>query len=109
MENIDVLISLVEKRPLMFIESKRIDYLYYLLIGYLAGKGDQKTDIDRYFHSRFFHWSLQWVRNNINTNYDLHGIYWYYIYKDNTKNEEEALNLFFRVCKIFFLEYYSNH
>ena len=39
--------------------------------------------------------------------YKRHSFCWYQIYKDVTKNDDEAIELFFKLCKLFFKEYHN--
>ena len=107
MINIEEFIESIEKRPLMYLDQKKIDYLYYYLVGYLYKENDCNDDVDNWFRHHFENWTLIWVKNNIDIDYKRHSFCWYQIYKDVTKNDDEAIELFFKLCKLFFKEYHN--
>ncbi|MBD5471844.1 MAG: hypothetical protein HDR20_02755 [Lachnospiraceae bacterium] len=99
-------INAVQNRPLMYVEEIRMDYIYYLVIGYLGSNLVNKRDYcaDLEFKRCFDNWLLEWVRKNVDKNYECHGFIWYKILIDVTKSEKEAVELFFNLSTKFFLE-----
>ena len=107
--NIEEFIRAIQKRPLMYIEALRIEYIYHLLTGFHLSNVSNKNynDVDRCFHSFFKKWILQWIRKNKNPDYDVESFYWHHFIKDITESEEEAVELFFQLSEQFFEEYHS--
>ena len=102
--NIKEYLSAVQNRPCMFLEEERLDYLYHLIIGYVgsnsANGNNSKEDLK--FISYFSRWLLAWVRNHVNHNYEPKTMIWYHTIKDVTSSENEAIDLFFKLCDEFF-------
>lgn len=105
--NVKELISGIQKRPLMYVEEERLDYIFYLILGHVASNlmngSNDKEDIK--FNSFFERWLLGWVRRNVDKKYKLRDIWWWHhIIKDVTNSEKEATELFYRLCEEFFQE-----
>lgn len=98
-------IAAIQNRPKMFVEEVRLDYLYYLIFGYLGSNlMKEYSDIDEKFSAHFYNYVLEWVRKNVDENYERNSFFWYHIIRDVTNTEEEAVDLFFMLCEIFFEE-----
>lgn len=98
-------IAAIQNRPKMFVEEIRLDYLYYLIWGYLGSnlmKG--YSGIDEKFQAHFYNYVLEWVRKNVDENYERNSFFWYHIIRDVTNTEEEAVDLFFKLSEKFFEE-----
>ena len=107
--NIEEFILCVEKKPLMYVEKVRIDYIYYLIKGYLGGCLDKKQNIDVAFHSKFYQWVLKWINDNTQKNFDKRAsFHWHNILTEISTDEKEAVELFFKLSKQFFEEYRKN-
>ena len=104
-------IHVVQSRPLMYVEEIRMDYIYYLVIGYLGSNLVNKRDysVDLEFKRHFDNWLIEWVRKNVDKNYEYHGFIWYKILIDVTKSEREAVELFFSLSEKFFSEINVNN
>lgn len=104
--NIKEFISAIQKRPKMYVEEVRLDYIYYLVIGYLGSNliNESGCSIDRKFKAHFSNWVLEWVRKNVDESYERKSFFWYQILNDVTSNENEATDLFFKLSNIFFQE-----
>ena len=102
--NIKEYLSAVQNRPRMYLEEERLDYLYHLILGYvgsnLANEKNYKEDLK--FVSYFSRWLLAWVRSHMNQNYEPKTMIWYHAIKDVTSSENEAIELFFKLCDEFF-------
>lgn len=107
MMNIKEFIISVRNRPQMYIEEIRLDYIYYLVIGFLGSNLINKDSciIDQNFKSHFFKWVLKWVKKNVDKEYEQKSFFWYHIFNEITSNEEEAVELFFNLCDEFFEEF----
>ena len=96
MMNIKDFINAIQNRPKMYVEELRLDYIYYIIIGFLGSNLMNKN----YFPN----WLLEWVRKNKNEYYEKRSFYWYHILIDVTNSEEEAIMLFFELSDKFFEE-----
>lgn len=108
--NIEQVIEVIKDRPLMYIETLRIENIHHLLRGFHLSSVVNKTcePLDNYFNVYFIKWVLQWIRKNKNPNYDVESFYWHHFIKDITESEEEAIELFFQLSEQFFEEYHNN-
>lgn len=104
---IEQLIDSIQRRPGMYIEEKRIDYIYYLISGYCGAnyKLLNEDDMNSRFSSWFGKWLLQWIEENIDTEYTPNTVIWYYYIKWLAKDEQQEFTLFFDLCKMFFEDY----
>ena len=104
--NIKEFISAIQKRPQMYVKEVRLDYIYYLVIGYLGSSliNESSCSIDQKFKAHFSNWVLEWVRKNVDESYERKSFFWYQILNDVTSNEKEATDLFFKLSAIFFQE-----
>ena len=104
--NIKEFICAIQNRPQMYVEEIKLDYIYYLVIGFwgsnLMNKG--VSNIDQMYKSHFSNWILDWVKKNVNENYERSNFFWYHILRDVTDNEDEAVQLFFKLSNMFFEE-----
>lgn len=105
--SIEKFIKAIRNRPLMYVEKLEINYIYYLVIGFLGSnlmKGDIYK-IDRIFHKHFVGWVIKWVQENVDSNYVKKSFYWHHIFIAITDSEEDAVKLFFELSEKFFEEY----
>lgn len=101
--NVEEFILAIQERPLMYVESVRIDYIFYLLKGYVGSNLVYKDDIDVAFHSRFYLWVLNWANENTDKKFEMdEGFYWHNILTEISFDEKEAVELFFKLSKEFF-------
>ena len=106
MMNIKDLINAIQSRPKMYVEELRLDYIYYIIIGFLGSNLMNKNacSLDQAYKNYFPNWLLEWVRKNKNEYYEKRSFYWYHILIDVTNSEEEAIMLFFELSDKFFEE-----
>lgn len=104
--DIETFIKSVQSRPLMYVEEVKIEYIYYLIVGFLGSNliNQRGYDIDQNFKSNFMQWVYDWVLKNVNRDYERKSFFWYHIIKEITNSEEEAVNLFFELSDTFFRE-----
>lgn len=104
--NIKEFINAIGNRPKMYVEEMKLDYIYYLVIGYLGCTLINKTDciIEQKFKSHFPNWLLVWVKKNVDEKYERQSFFWHHILRDVTNNESEAIELFFKLSNEFFQE-----
>ena len=102
---IEQLIFLIQKRPKMFIKEEKIEYIYYLLLGYCAATGALSDEIDQKFCCWFGKWLMMWIERNIKANYIPKTAYWYDDIKVIAKNDHNEVALFYELCKKFFEDY----
>lgn len=105
--DIEELIYAIEKRPLMYMEEVHIDYIFYIVKGYLSGAlADNSKNIT--FHSKFYRWLVDWINKNTGYCFELQdGFYWNNILTQVTSSNQEAVELFFKLCRVFFNECYK--
>ena len=101
---IDERISYLKKRPRMYIAEVRIDYIYYFLTGYLTGNlsSPEVQEIDFAFHRDFNNWVEDWVYENKGMDMRRQDVPWYLIISRCTDNEEEAVELFYKLSDEIF-------
>lgn len=95
----------IEKRPLMFIEEMRLDFIYYIIAGHIASSlgHDKATENDKKFHYTYHKWIYNWIKNNIDSDFPEEDLFfWYHNFRKVTSSEEEAIKLFFQATKEFF-------
>ena len=104
--NIKDFINAIQSRPKMYVEELRLDYIYYIIIGFLGSNLMNKNacSLDQAYKNYFPNWLLEWVRKNKNEYYEIRSFYWYHILIDVTNSEEEAIMLFFELSDKFFEE-----
>ena len=103
----------MRQRPGMYIEDKRIDYIFYLLDGYCVGwkkavKDGQKVDDDDEMSGNFTVWFGQWLKMWIEDNIDPEfrvSVQWYKNIKAITKDGQDEFDVFFELCDKFFDDY----
>lgn len=104
--NIREFINAVRNRPQMYVEEVRIDYLFYLIFGFLGNNlMDNQYCIDKKFSNLFYDWVLNWVKKNVDDKYECSSLFWYHIFVEVTDTESEAVELFFVLCKDFFEQF----
>ena len=103
--NIKQLVESIEKRPLMFMEEKNVTYLYYIIWGYMIGKGgrDNNCDIDIRFRDEFSPWLRKQLKKH-NKNYDYENYTWNKALESITNTSQEAFDMFFSAFWAFFEE-----
>lgn len=107
--NVEKFILAIKNRPLMYVEQIRIDYIFYLLKGYVGSNLsiEEKKEIDYTFHSKFYQWVLAWTNKNTDKVFETsESYYWHKILSEVSDSEQSAVNLFFELCDTFFEEYH---
>lgn len=100
---IEQLITTLQDRPGMFVKEEKIEYIYYLLLGFCgASKNYNADNIEHKFCYWFSKWLIMWIEDNVNAEYVPRTAYWYDDIKTITKNE---VTVFFDLCEKFFDEY----
>ncbi len=94
----------------MFIHEEKINYIYYLLEGYCAAssKHNSSIEMDKKFSFWFYKWLNDWLKFNYDEYYQLQTLKtycWGEMLKEITKSEEEAIQLFYKLCEQFFSDY----
>ncbi len=104
--NIQEFVKAVQSRPQMYVEKVRVDYVYYLIIGFLGSNliNSNECGIEQCFRLHFSKWLLEWVRENKDKQYNSTSFFPYTILRDITNDEQEAVELFFELCNYFFEE-----
>lgn len=104
---IEQLIDSIQKRPGMFVEGKRVDYIYYLLSGYCGANNKllHEDDMNQSFSCWFGKWLWQWIEENVDAEYTPRTMLWYDDIKWLAKDGQEEFTLFFDLCKLFFEDY----
>jgi len=107
--NIEELIKNMSIRPRMYVLSVKVEVIDSFIRGFLYS---DRIRYDNYvfdyasadcvFASFFDKWVFQWVINNINKDYKLESLSWTVMLKSVTKDEDEAVKLFFLLSDIFF-------
>lgn len=101
------LINSIQKRPLMYVQEEKIDYIAHLLMGYCiaASHNNAPSEMDKNFWAWFGYWLDDWMKVNYSNSYEVKTLYWHEILKDITDDEREAVELFYRLCKQFFKDF----
>lgn len=107
--NIEELISAIRRRPGMFVQDKRLDYIKYFITGFHCHGSLSKTTeaIDHHFSEEFHVWVREWIKNNQGIEFDEERG-WYEYITSSTKNNEESYNLFFKLADVFFNEFHHS-
>ena len=103
--NIKELIYSIKKRPGMFVETEKIEYIYYLISGYCGTcKHFSENEMEKEFRFLFGQWLIVWIRNNVDKDYIPSTGFWY-----NDLNEicidGNVTKLFYDLCDVFFDDY----
>ena len=99
-------ISGMQSKPKMYVREVTIEHIYYLLSGIsIAFSELPKDSLDRNFMDWFGKWLIRWINSNINPEYSPQTAYWYDDIKKIAENEQDEVELFFRLCQLFFEDY----
>lgn len=100
------LISSMRIRPKMYVEQERIEYIFYLILGYCAALSHCSThDMDKMFCNWFNTWLIRWIEENVDSQYIAQSVTWYTHIKKIANREEDEVPLFFELCTLFFEDY----
>lgn len=74
--NVNEFINAIQNRPQMLVEEVRIDYLFYLIFGFLGSNlMKEQCYIDQKFRNYFYDWVINWVKNNIDEKYECNSFF----------------------------------
>ncbi|MCM1500888.1 MAG: hypothetical protein NC124_20715 [Clostridium sp.] len=101
------LIQFIQKRPLMYLQEEKIDYIYHFLLGHcgFACRCDFASEMDKEFELWFGKWLYEWMVEHYDKNYKFKTFHWNDTLKEITGSEEEAVQLFYTLCETFFSDY----
>lgn len=106
-QNVEKMIGYIKARPKMYVEEVRLDYIYYLLKGFLGCSNmtlfaDEK---DRAFKSDFYKWVVAKMKSAYNSDYSDRYFTWHHIIQQKA-NEigVDAVSLFYQLSDEFFSE-----
>lgn len=105
--NVKDFIKMIKKKPQVFVHEVRADYLEYVIEGFMCCNSMYKrTDNEeKCFHSHFVNWLVEWINKNLDNKYRMKSFYWHQILRDVTNDEQEAVDLFFQLCDLYFQQY----
>ena len=109
------LIVSLQLRPKMFLKEEKLDYVYYLLTGYITHLFESMEcqhfiERNENFQRDFLSWVMDWALIKFNKNYAEGNefLFWYQIIEQNTNSNEEAMKTFYELSRQFFLERFFN-
>lgn len=106
--DIEMLIAGIRRRPRMYVDEVKIEYIYHFLFGYSMGNREKESESDKIFRLAFSKWFFGWIIKNLDSNYENQSFVWYHMLIDVTNSAEEAVELFFQLSEKFFEEYHNN-
>lgn len=107
--NVMELINSMMKRPQMFIYPVKIDYIFYFIFGFFMRDDLDFYDIDNAFKNCFSNWIVDWIDQNVGSRYESENTLWYQSIMSAVKDDQEAVDLFFKASKEFFQDCINNH
>jgi len=115
MFSFEELINGMAKRPQMYVHPLNVSSIENFVGGFLVGTGKippiSKFDFNSpecVYASFFGLWVVQWIIDNINSEYKLCSELLPEILLKITKDEDEAVKLYFSLCEKFFECYHNN-
>lgn len=103
---IEQLIESIDKRPKMYVKEEKLEYIYYYILGYCSASHHFSTDeMDKMFCCWFWKWLVKWIEDNVNSEYQTKSAIWYDDIRNIAENENEEIELFFRLSREFFEDY----
>ena len=104
---IEELINTMEKRIKMFVQEEKIEYIFHFILGYCSSCGHFSVgdNIDKCFIDWFGKWLVEWITDNIDSEYEIKTLIWSETIKEISEEESGEINLFFSLCKKFFNDY----
>ena len=104
--HIEQLIQSMKKRPHMYVDEVRLDYIFYVIMGNCGANHHYETDeLDRYFCVWFGKWLEKWIVDNIDPDYQMSSFMWYKTIEEIVPAEENSVEMFFGLCDMFFEDY----
>lgn len=106
MNNVYNLIQNIKRRPLMFVEEERLDYIWYFTSGYAGHSSMIKENniINEKYHTQFPHWLPKWIKKNKDNTYEVHTYSVCEMIYEITSSEKEAVELYYELIEKFFEE-----
>lgn len=103
---IEQLIDSIRKRPKMYVQEEKIEYIYYYIFGYCSACHNFSVDnMDKMFCCWFWKWLEKWIIDNIDSEYQTKSAIWYEDIKKIAGGKQKEINLFFSLSKQFFDDY----
>lgn len=103
---IEDIIKAIQKRPKMFVDEEKIEYIYHFILG-ACFTNVCGEDINRKFSCWFWKWLEIWIRENINPHYFSETASWCDEIKMIANEDEEAVRLFYELSQKFFDDYHN--
>lgn len=105
--NVKDFIKNIQKKPKAWLHEVRTDYLEYVIEGFICCNSmyDRADDEEISFRCYFVNWTVDYIRKNIDSQYEMKSFSWHQILKDVTNDEQEAFALFFQLSDLFFKQY----
>lgn len=106
--NVEEMIKRIRLRPGMFVGEIKLSHIEQFIGGFrynntISGRDE---DIDVYFRSEFYDWTLQWLKKNY-CEVDRIGSTCTIRIKQVVPDEKGAIDVFFKICDEFFAEYHE--
>jgi len=104
--NIRDMVYRIKFRPCMYVGVLKLDYIYLFISGFLfnsISRADVEK-IDQEYRDHFYEWVLKWMIDNYNVKDSKEFSITELIY-NVCNNEEEAIELYFRLNELFFNNY----
>lgn len=106
---IEQLIDSIKKRPKMYVNEEKIEYIFHYILGYSSACHKfSPDDIDKMFCNWFWKWLVKWIKDNIDSEYQPKSVIWYDEIKVIAKDEKKEMDVFFSLSKLFFEDYKNN-
>lgn len=105
--NVKDLIRNIRKKPKAFVHEVRADYIEYVIEGFLVCNTmyDRADEEERSYHFYFIDWITEWIHKNIDKKYQRKSALWHQVLRDVTNDEQEAVDLFFKLSELYFEQY----
>ena len=102
--NVEKLINRIRQRPGAFVYKIRLDYIYYLIKGYLFCSANNKpiNEIDEYFEKNFNKWVAEKLKFHCKIEKADYKGFYKSIYRFTDNDEKKSVELFFKFSEEFF-------
>lgn len=109
--NVKNLIKNIQKKPKAFVHEVRADYIEYVIEGFLCCNTmyDRADDEEKCYHCYFIDWITEWINKNIDKKYRRKSALWHQVLRDVTNDEQETVDLFFKLSELYFKQYEEKH
>lgn len=108
MENIKELVAFVRKRPQMILIENRIEYLYAYLYSqsFIEYENELNNQLKKMFWKYYLDYSHNYIIYNINQKHNKANN-WCEEIKNVGYNDEETMNLFYKIFDRFIIDFYN--